>query len=328
MDPLSPVNPATIAVFKSRLLFFQIEPEYRSVTTAAGTERTTTARYPNVFGALPIASNVVMSFGASTFLDRTATTSYASTQFLSSGDSVPMLTTYRIDGAMDDLRLAVGWEPTSWLRLGLGGHEIVGHNLVALTQAFSDSVKFASFTQTRVLGFNGPAASAGFQLTSKWLVASGSMLRGGTLHMSSADTVLSSARVPNRFGASLAFTGLTNSSFAVRTSHENWSSLGGLGSNGLVGVDAWDTSVGADVAGPRIGDHIFSVRGGYRNRSLPFEAAGQKVKESSFSGGFGTAFANGRVIGDVAAIHANRTAGSLAAKEQAWTFSFGITVQP
>lgn len=328
MDPLSPVNPATISVLGARLLFFQIEPEYRTVTTSAGSERTTTARYPDVFGALPIGSKVVMTFGASTFLDRTSTTTFATTQFLPNGDSVPMSTTYRIDGAMDDLRLAAGWAPTSWLRLGLGAHEIVGHNLIALTQAFADSVTFASFTQKRVLGFNGPAASAGFQLVNHWLVASGSVRRGGTLHMSAGDTILSSGRVPNRYGGSIAFTGLPNSSFAIRTSHDNWSSLGSLGANGLVGVDAWDTSAGADVAGPRFGDHLISLRGGFRTRTLPFEAAGQKVKENSISGGLGTAFAAGRVLGDLGIIHANRTAGSIGATEHAWTLSLGITVQP
>ena len=49
-DPFSPVNPASIAVFPSRILFFQMEPEFRSVTSARGTERTSTARYPRAIG--------------------------------------------------------------------------------------------------------------------------------------------------------------------------------------------------------------------------------------------------------------------------------------
>jgi hypothetical protein len=328
MDPLSPINPATISAFGTRLLFFQIEPEYRTVTTASGSEHTSIARYPNVFGAMPVARNLVLSFGASTFLDRTSTTIFQTTQFLPGGDSVPISTTDRIDGAMDDLRLAAGWAPTKWLRLGLGGHEIVGHNLIALTEAFADTVQFAKFTQTRVLAFNGAAASAGFQLISSWFVASGSMRQGGVLHMTAEDTVLSAARVPNRYGGSLAFTGIPNSSFAIRTSHDDWSALKGLGSTNVVGVDTWDTSVGADVAGPKFGDRVISLRGGYRNRTLPFETLGQKVTETSFSGGLGSAFANGHVLGDLAIIRENRSAGSVPATEHAWTISFGLTVQP
>ncbi|HEY4218409.1 MAG TPA: hypothetical protein VGM67_14810 [Gemmatimonadaceae bacterium] len=328
MDPLSPVNPATISVLSSRILFFQLEPEYRSVTTAGGTDRTTTARYPNVFGAMPIAPNFVVGFGASTLLDRTATTIFNTTQLLSSGDSVPMSTTFRVDGAMDDLRLAAGWAPTKWLRLGLGAHEIVGHNLIALTESFADTETYKPFTQTRVLGFNGPALSGGLQLVSKWVSAAASMRQGGVLHMDASDTVLSAARVPNRYGGSIAFTGLPNSFFAVRTSHDDWSAMNGLGSNQVVGVDSWDTSVGADVAGPQIGEHIVSLRAGFRDRTLPFEAAGQKVKETSFSGGLGTGFAGGRVLADAALIHANRSAPTVGATEHAWTISIGISVQP
>jgi len=46
IDPLSPVNPATLSMIGSRLVNFQIEPEYRSVTSSGGIDRTTTARYP------------------------------------------------------------------------------------------------------------------------------------------------------------------------------------------------------------------------------------------------------------------------------------------
>jgi hypothetical protein len=328
MDPLSAVNPSTIAVLGTRILFFQIEPEYRSVTTAAGTERTTTARYPNIFGAMPVGHGVVMSLGASTLLDRTSTTSFNTTQHLNAIDSVPMSTTYRIDGAMDDVRLAGAWAPANWLRIGLGMHAITGHNLVTLTQSFTDSVQFAPFTQSRVLGFNGSALSAGFQLLSSSVVASGSMRYGGALHVSAEDTVLTSARVPNRFGASLAYVGIANSAISVRTSREDWSSLGTLGSSALTAVDAWDTSVGADIAGPKFGDKLVYLRAGYRDRTLPFQAAGQTVTEKSVSGGLGTSFAHEHVLADIALIHANRTANAIAASEHAWTVSIGLSVRP
>ena len=328
MDPLSPVNPSTIALLGSRILFFQIEPEFRTVTTPAGSERTTTARYPNVFGAMPIGGHVVFSLGASTLLDRTATTSFNSTQFIGAGDSVPMKTTYRVDGAMDDIRLAAAWAPAKWLRVGLGAHAITGHNLINLSQSFSDSVRFSAFSQSRVLGFSGAAVSAGLQLVSSAVVVSASGRQGGSLHLNAEDTVLTSARVPNRYGASIAYTGIANSSVSLRTSRDNWSALGGLGTNGLTGVDAWDTSVGADIAGPRFGDKTLFVRGGFRDRTLPFQAAGNNVIEKSVTGGLGTALANGHVLADLAVIRSNRSAGVLPASEHAWTVSIGISVLP
>src|SRR5215211_6920639 len=70
IDPLSPVNPASLGLLPSRILFLQFEPEFRSVKGPSGTERTTTARYPVVFGAIPFSSAWVVSLSASTLLDR------------------------------------------------------------------------------------------------------------------------------------------------------------------------------------------------------------------------------------------------------------------
>jgi hypothetical protein len=328
LDPLSPINPASISIIPTRLVTFQIEPEFRSVTTSNGTERTTTARYPNVFGALPVGHGWVMSLGASTLLDRTSTSVFSTTQFLSATDSVPMTTRFRVDGAMDDVRLAGGWAPLAWLRIGLGAHAITGHNLISITQSFADSVRFAAFTQQRILGFSGGAVSGGIQLVSKAVTAGFSARRGGNLSLSAEDTLLTSAKVPNRFGASIAFTGIANSAISIRTSRDNWSSLGSLGTPGLHAVDAWDTSVGADLAGPRIGDRTLFLRGGYRTRTLPFQTETHTVTEQSFAGGLGSVFAAGHVLGDLAIIRSSRSAEGLSASEHAWTVSLGISVRP
>jgi hypothetical protein len=328
IDPLSPVNPASIALIGSRLIYFQLEPEFRTVTTANGSERTTTSRYPVVFGALPIGRGWVLSLGSSTLLDRTATTTFNTTQFLNGTDSVPMSTKFKVDGAMNDVRLALAWSPASWLKLGVGAHALAGHNLVSVTQSFADSTTFATFTQQRILGFSGGAASAGIELSSKLFSAAISGRAGGNVNLHSEDTLLATGKVPAHYGASLAFTGIPNSAIAIRTAHDNWSSLNSLGSADLKGVDAWDTSVGADIAGPKFSDRTIFLRAGFRDRTLPFQADLHDVKEQSFTGGLGTMFANGRVVGDLAVIRANRTADGLDASEHAWTVSIGLTLRP
>lgn len=327
IDPLSPVNPASISLLGARLIFFQIEPEFRSVTSNGGSDHTRLARYPNVFGAIPVGGSFVISLGSSTLLDRTSETVFTQPQILSPGDSVLMTTRFTVNGAMNDVRLAGAWTPVRWLRVGVGAHAITGHNLVTLRQSFDDTVAFATSTQQRILSFAGTAASAGVQVVAKEFTAAFSARQGGTLTMSAEDTTLTRARVPNRFGASLTYTGLANSFFSVRTAHDNWSALGGLGSSTLKGIDAWDTSVGADVAGPRIGSRPLFLRGGFRDRTLPFTADGNTVTEKSVSAGLGTLFANGRVLSDLAVIRANRSAG-LSASEKAWTISIGLSVRP
>jgi hypothetical protein len=229
---------------------------------------------------------------------------------------------------MDDVRFAAGWAPLNWLRIGLGAHAITGHNLISITQSFTDSLRFSAFTQQRVLGFSGGAVSGGIQLVSKAVTAGFSARRGGNLNLSAEDTLLTSAKVPNRFGASLAFTGIANSAISIRTSRDNWSSLGSLGTPALHAVDAWDTSVGADLAGPRIGERTLFLRGGYRTRTLPFQTGTHTVTEQSFAGGLGSVFAAGHVLGDLAIIHSNRSAEGLSASEHAWTVSLGLSVRP
>jgi long-subunit fatty acid transport protein len=154
IDPLSPVNPASVALHSTRIIVFQLEPEYRTLKSPAGTEQTTIARYPNVFVAFPVGRGWVVSAGGSTLLDRTSTTEFNTTQILPSGpDTVPMHTQSRIDGAMSDLRLAGAYTVTPWLRVGVGLHAITGHNLVEITQSFTDSVQFSAFTQSLIVDF-------------------------------------------------------------------------------------------------------------------------------------------------------------------------------
>jgi hypothetical protein len=327
IDPLSPINPAAIGQFGTRIVYFQMEPEFRSVTANGVTETTTTARYPVVFGAIPLGSKLVMSLGSSTLLDRTATTIFNTTQTISPTESVPMTTQFKVDGALNDIRLAAAWTVSSWLRVGAGLHGFAGHNLVSITQTFADTTVFSQFTQSRILGFGGAAGSVGFQAFNKSWMAAGSFRAGGKIELSSSDTVLGSGHVPTEFGGSLAYTGLAGSFISVRTSHDSWSSLGGLGQSALSPVNTWDTSVGADMAGPHLGSHQLFLRAGVRDRTLPFQASGQDVTEKSIAGGLGTALANGRVLADLAVTRAARSA-NLPASEHAWIISLGLSVLP
>jgi hypothetical protein len=199
---------------------------------------------------------------------------------------------------------------------------------VSITQSFADTVTFATFTQQRVLGFSGAAASAGISLIVPNFNLSVSGRTGGNVSLHVEDTLLAQGKLPSHFGASFAYTGIPNSSIAIRTAHDDWSKLNSLGSPDLRGVDSWDTSVGAELALTRTSVRQTFLRAGFRDRTLPFQAAAHDVDEQSFSGGFGTTWANGRVLTDLALIYANRTAGSLDATEHAWTVSIGLTLRP
>jgi len=325
IDPLSAVNPASIAGLGAQLLFFEAQPEFRNVTGPGGSDHTKLSRFPELFAAIPVGSRWVVSIGASTLLDRTSASSVPSSQ-IAGTDTVGETTKLKLEGAIDDVRLAFGLQARSWLQLGLGLHAITGRNLVTLSQTFSDTATFSNFSQQRQLSYEGDAISVGAIVTGFNLRGAASYRYGGVMRVVAGDTVLGRGNVPDYFGASLAYTGIKNSTIAVSTAHDAWSSMGPMGTPSLVAHDAWDTSIGADMAGPNLAGHVLQVRAGVRDRDLPFGPAGAQVGERSISGGLGAGWAGGHVITDLAVTRANRSASGIT--EKAWIISLGLTIRP
>ena len=329
IDPLSMVNPAALGFIGATTLFFQIEPEYRRVTIGSATDKTTTARYPLFSAVLPLGSKWAVGVSSATLLDRTWTTSVDS-NVVFGPDTVSSTFLFGSSGSINDLRLGASWAPTAYLRLGLGGHLISGSDRVFVGRTFVQSAAFGNFADSTTLGFDGGAVSAGIQLVVPSLaIASASFRKGGKLNATRNDTALGSARVPDRLGFSLAYIGAAGTQIAARTSLDKWSSLNALSQGTSQAVDAWDTSVGADIAGPRLGSWPLMLRVGGRWRTLPYTAgpANDKVKEQSISGGLGTTLGGGRVLTDVTLLHARRDAG-IGVSERAWTLSIGFGIRP
>jgi hypothetical protein len=327
IDPLSVSNPASILGFTGSALYFQAEPEYRTLKIGSATEKTNIARFPLIAASIPVTQTIMIGLSVSNLLDRSFETESRGQQTV--GDSVVFTTnSFKSDGAIGDLRLAVGWLPRTWLRLGVGAHAIAGDNRVRNTQVFDDSTRFARLVDTATVGYTGNAYSAGMELLAgKSFSFAASYRYGGHLSLKRGDTTLSNANVPNRVGLSAAYLGIPGSVIAVRTSKDEWSRMKLLGSSSLRITDAWDTSVGADVLGPRFAGRALQVRGGMRWRTLPFGLPASPVKENSISLGAGTVVARGRAAFDLAAIRASRTAtGNVS--ESAWTMSLGVTVRP
>jgi hypothetical protein len=327
IDPLSVSNPSSIIAFGGSALYFQAEPEYRTFKVGSQSEHTNLARFPLIAASIPLTQSIMIGLSVSNLLDRTFETESRGQQTV--GDSLVSTTnTFKSDGAIGDLRLAVAWIPRSWLRLGVGAHAIAGDNRVRNTQVFDDSTRFARLVDTATVGYTGNAYSAGVEIIAgRSLSFAGSYRYGGNLSLKRGDTTLSNANVPNRLALSAAFLGIRGTTLAVRTARDEWSRMRLLGSPSLRITDSWDTSVGADVLGPRFGERSLQLRGGMRWRTLPFGLPTSAVKENSFSLGAGTLLARGRAALDIAGIRASRTAtGNVS--ESAWTVSFGVTVRP
>ena len=327
IDPLSVSNPAALSSFGGSVLYFQAEPEYRTLHVGNASEKTSVARYPLIAAAFPVTKDVLLGLSVSNLLDRSFETMSRGVQTIADS-TVATTNSFKSDGAIADVRLALAWTPRPWLKLGAAAHAITGDNRVSNTQVFDDSARFARLVDTATVGYVGSAYSAGFEVIAgrDWSVA-GSYRRGGALSLKRGDTTLTRANVPDRIAGSVAFLGIRGSSIAVRTAKDSWSRMAALGSARLRITDGWDTSVGADMLGPRFGDRSISFRGGARWRTLPFGTSASSVSETSYSIGAGTLLARGRAALDMAGIRSTRSAGSNLS-ETALTLSVGVTVRP
>lgn len=328
IDPLSVSNPASILNLGGTALYFQAEPEYRKLSVRGGSESTTIARYPLILGTVRVSRSVAASLSATNLLDRSfETTSHGTVNV--GGTDIGSTNTFASDGAIGDVRLALAWEPRSWLHVGLGAHAITGDNRLKSTQVFDDSTRYARLADTSTVTYVGSAFSGGVEVyAGRAAVFAASYRRGGDLTLKRGDTTKADARAPDRLALSAAFLGVRGTTIAVRTARDTWSNMAGLGSSGLAIHDSWDTSVGADVLGPRFAGQSVQLRAGGRWRTLPFGPGTTAVRERSLSFGAGTMIARGRAALDVAGIRATRDATGVDTKETAWTLSVGITVRP
>ena len=324
-DPYSALNPASIGLLTTPIIFFQAEPEYRSVRIGGQLLRSSVARFPLFLGSMPLGPRWTISAAASTLLDRTWETTTRDTQIVN-GDIVAATVLNRSEGSIADLRFAVSYATTSWLRIGVAGHAYSGRDVLKSSRTFDDTLRFVRDTQQTTLSFGGNALSVGAQTLWPRIGAIGvSYRRGGSLRTYNGDSTLSTGSVPDHFGVSLVYLGIAGTTLGVRAARDSWSNTKGLSST-LNVHEGWDIGVGADVTGPHFGGSPVGLRAGARWRTLPFSATTTPVKERSLSGGFGLPMAGGRVELHLGAVRATRTSGGTS--ENAWTISTGFGVRP
>ncbi len=331
-DPQSAVNPASIATSGDPMLFMQYEPEFRRLTSGGVTQHSTTARFPLSIASVPIRSSANVALSVSTLLDRSWATS-TTREVDVAGEKAKVTENVKSLGAINDVRLAAGWIPNSFIQIGIAGHVFVGQNRLFFQQLFPDSLHFVPVQQVSNLDYTGFAVSAGAILhPSSILVVAVSGRKGGNLDARAGDTIVSSAKIPDHYGVAIGYAGITGATVSAQVARDRWSALNGLGTDAAKGVDAWDAGGGIEATGPRVLERTILIRLGGRYRTLPFHAAGSEVRELAVAGGLGAQFSRNRAAFDVTLQHAWRSADSSPAvgsvKERAFTLSFGLRVRP
>jgi hypothetical protein len=332
-DPLSPINPASLASWGRSALYFQVDPEFRRIQSGDAEQRTTTSRFPLIATAIRLRDRYTIGLAASTFLDRTWTTSFQSTQVVGGQDLTSDIR-FESRGSIADIRLGGAAQITPALRVGVGAHVLTGQNRLFVGESFADTLRFGSLSDSSVIDYSGTAASAGVEWRPmRQLGVAASYRVGGSLRARRGDSTLTSGTVPGRVGVGVRFEGITGASLAASYARTAWGDLSGLGSTRLQVDEGPEYAVGADVVGPRVADRLVTLRLGARERTLPFGVGGFAVRERAFTAGFGTLLAADRAAVDFSAQRARRTsdfrsAAGAEASETAWTLSVGLTVRP
>lgn len=351
LDPASAINPATAALWGATVLFMQYEPEVRTVKASetcnrlgacrpAAESRTTTARFPMVGMSVPLGRRLTAQISASTFLDRTWSSASTTEQDIG-GTVVEATELFSSDGGITDFRLALAYNGSPRFQAGIAGHAFSGENRIVIEQRFSDTLTFTGTTQRSDISYGAFGASAGVVWRPvRNLGLAGSVRLGGDMETQAGDTVLSSGKLPLRYGVGVSYSGISGLALSARANFDEWSAMEPLrrpGSN-LRAFDAWDYGIGADVSGPTIGRRNIALRLGARYRGLPFGAGGaaaaeqSRINELALSGGFGIPLGVGRSQLDVGVARARRKAdgevGPARVTESAYIFSFGVRVRP
>jgi len=331
-DPDGPLNPASIALSSDPRVYLQYEPEFRRFSIAGATANSTIARFPVTAASVPFGSKGSVGASVSTFLDRSFFTTTTRDEMVA-GQNATITESFRVLGAINDVRLAAGMALSPRLQIGIAGHVFTGQNRVFFDQSFPDSLKFSPVSQTSTLAFTGFGVSAGtiFRPSRLFAVAV-SGRKGGDLRSRANDSIASEARIPDRFGAAVSYEGIAGASLSAHAARVNWSALNGLGSAAATAVDSWEGGLGIEAAGPRVAERLFVLRAGARYRTLPYQAAGSDVAELSFAGGIGAQFFRNRAALDLTLQHSRRSpdgGGEInSARERAYTLSFGLRVRP
>lgn len=325
-DAMSPVNPSAITGWQRSVLYFHIEPEFRSTTLDGVRSSTSVSRFPLLGGAARISSHAAIAFSFSSYLDRTWETVASSLEHFGE-DSVNLTTRYSSNGAINDLRAAFGWAFSDALHVGAGFHTYTGENRLNISWDFPDTAPFGDVTENSTLSYSGSAVSLGadWRVAKHWALAAYGR-SGGAARMHIGDTLISRGDMPDHIGAGVKYDGSQGTVVSAGWERITWSAMRNLGSASLDVRDADRMSIGAETRGPSIARVPLFLRVGASQRTLPFGALGTQVRENTLSAGAGYLLARGLANLDVGVQRQSRSAG--AGRESAWLWTFGFAISP
>jgi hypothetical protein len=315
-DAFSPLTDAILADVRRMSANVTGGASWRSVD-AGGTQSSLRAtRFPAMVIAGPVTRRIVVGGGFATYLDRSFGVVVYDTINLR-GVQQPITDEITSDGAVSDLRIAVGARLHNRLAVGLGLHRLTGSTRVIAKRSFADTVNYRTTTARDEVSYGGTGGSASllFDATSDIRVAGwfrfDSKLRADVGGRTAAENNL-----PRTYGAGVQWRAGGQASVAGTVMWRNWGAVQSIAN----AHDTFNWSVGAEIGSP-----ASPLRFGLRGGQLPF-GVGKAPTEVGYSAGLGRQFSGGRGRLDIGLERLQRTGTGLT--ERVWTFLVGLTVRP
>jgi hypothetical protein len=315
-DAFSPLTDATLADVRRMSASVTSGVSWRSIDASGVESSLRGTRFPAMVIAGPVTRRIVVGGGFSTYLDRSFGVIIQDTVNLR---GVPQAVTdeIRSDGAISDLRLAVGARLGSRLAVGVGLHRITGSTRVSARRSFADTANYRTSTAKDEVayGATGGSASLMFDVTSDLRVA-GWFRTDSRLRADVGGNTVSENDLPINYGAGIQWRAGAQASLAGNVTWRNWGAVQSIDN----AHDTFSWSLGAEIGSPAA-----PFRFGVRRGQLPF-GVGKTPTEMGYSGGLGRQFAGGRGRLDIGLERLQRRGTGLT--EGVWTFMLGLTVRP
>lgn len=328
VDPGSAVNPAPVAQL-TRLAATATSltslRDYQIDGVAVDGLKDTRFPFAALAGGI---TGTPLSFEASyaSYLSRTWDITTSDTITLR-GQPVGVEDRIRSDGAVADLRGALGWFLSSKLQVGAAFHILTGSTRERIQRDYSDS-DYTPLLHDSDVGYSGLGWSVGLAANPVGGLRLGVSFRSdGDLEAAQDSVLIGRVDLPMTISGGFAAAPVPGLLFASTLTWQSWSDAqDGLTSIGgdATTFDTWDVSAGVEVGGA-VGPPI-PIRLGFRYAQLPFSPEDDQVREIDLTLGTGFTFAQGRAAFTVAVERVSRDGGG--ASEDAWQLAFGLSLLP
>ncbi|HLQ58222.1 MAG TPA: hypothetical protein VK113_01815 [Gemmatimonadales bacterium] len=315
-DAFSPLIDASLADVRRMSANMTSGTSWRSVDAGGTQAALRGTRFPAMVITGPVTRRIVVGGGFSTYLDRSFGIVIHDTITLR-GVQQPITDEITSDGAVSDLRVAVGARVRSRLALGLGLHRLTGSTRVVAKRSFADTANYRTSTARDEVAYGGMGGSASllFDVTPDLRVA-GWFRSDSKLRADIGGRLVAENDLPLMYGAGVQWRAGAQANVAGTVTWRNWAGAATVPN----AHDTFNWSLGAEIGQPG-SPFRFGLRGG----QLPF-GIGKTPTEVGYSAGLGRQFSGGRGRLDIGIERLQRSGAGLT--ERVWTFLLGLTVRP